>query len=394
MTTTPHPRAGAQLPPAHQPRPGGSFDATLVTFAAMGLFDALTADQRSRVLLPATDPGRTHWNFLPESGRTGLALGELDRHQEVLAHRLIAEAMSIPAYARVVQVMANEHLLRELNLPVFGHVAATFRDARGYFLTFFGQPQPDTTWGWRLVGHHLSINVTVVDGDLMSTTPFLLGAEPARFGPFRILGEEEDAAFLLLDALTGSQQEKAIIHTRPPADFVTRTVPVIGDVEYPEHHGVGRRDAMITNEDRETLAYFRAHPRGLRAGELSPVQRSHFDALLARFVERARPGLVGFEMDRIAAAGGVDDLHFAWAGGTSIEQPHYFRIQGPVTLIEFDNAEDDGNHVHSVWRDPSNDFGADLLIRHHLEHDHRTGPVEHDGYPGASGPAGSEPRLG
>ncbi len=359
------------LPTEHQPREGGSFDATVVTFAAMGLFDSLDGDQRAQVLLPHTDPGRTHWNFLPESGRHGLALGALDRHQEVLAHRLVAESMSLPAYARVVQVMSNEHVLRELNLPVFGHVAATFRDARGYFLTFFGQPQPDTTWGWRLVGHHLSLNVTVVDGDLVNATPFLLGAEPARIGPFRILGEEEDAAFALLDQLTATQREQAVIHDKPPADFVTRTVARIGEVEYPAHHGVGRRDAMITDEDRRALAYFRAHPRGIRVGDLSPAQRAGFDELLATFVHRARPGLVGFEMDRIAAAGGVEELHFAWAGGTTLDRPHYFRIQGGATLIEFDNAEDDANHVHSVWRDPSNDFAADLLIQHHLDTPHR-----------------------
>ncbi|WP_103339933.1 DUF3500 domain-containing protein [Amycolatopsis sp. CA-126428] len=361
-----------ELPAEHRPHTGGSFDATVVTFAAIGLFDSLTGDQRARVLLPHTDSGRTHWNFLPESGRHGLPLGELDRHQEVLAHRLIAESMSLPAYARVVQVMSNEHVLRELNLPVFGHVAATFRDARGYFLTFFGQPQPDTTWGFRLVGHHLSINVTVVDGDLVNATPFLLGAEPARIGPFRILGEEEDAAFLLLDGLTAGQRAEAVIHDKPPADFVTRTVPYIGDVEYPAYHGVGRRDAMITDDDRRALAYFRAHPRGIRVGDLSAAQRACFDDLLAKFVHRARPGLVGAEMDRIAAAGGVDELHFAWAGGTTIDLPHYFRIQGGATLIEFDNAEDDANHVHSVWRDPSNDFAADLLMQHHLDTPHGT----------------------
>jgi hypothetical protein len=359
-----------ELPDAHLPRMNGSFDATVVTFAAMGLYDALTADQRERVLLARDDVGRTHWNFLPESGRHGLALGELDRGQELLAHRLIAESMSVPAYARVVQVMANEHVLRELNQPVFGHVAATFRDPRGYFFTFFGQPQPDSTWGWRLVGHHLSLNVTVVDGDLVSATPFLFGAEPARVGPFRILGEEEDAAFVLLDSLTTAQRDSAIIHSKPPADFVTRAVEKIGDVEYPAYHGVGRRDAMITDEDRRALAYFRAHPRGVRAGDLSAAQRSNFDDLLAMYIERVRPGLVGFEMDRITAVGGVEALHFAWAGGTTIDKPHYFRIQGQHTLIEFDNAEDNANHVHSVWRDPSNDFGANLLLQHHLEHDH------------------------
>ena len=379
MTATKRPRPSDGLPEAHRPRPGGSFDATAVTFAAMGLFDALSADQRARVLLPHEDSARTHWNFLPESGRHGLPLGELDRHQEVLAHRLIAESMSITAYAQVVQVMANEHVLREINLQVFGHIAATFRDARAYFLSFFGQPQPDATWGWRLVGHHLSINITVVDGDLVSATPFLLGAEPGRLGPFRILAEEEDAAFVLLDSLTPRQQQEAIIHPKPPADFATRTVARIGDVEYPAYHGVGRRDAMITDEDRKALAYFRDHPRGIRAGGLSPAQRGHFENLLVRFVHRARSGLVGFEMDRIATAGGVGELHFAWAGGASIDQPHYFRIQGPVTLIEFDNAEDNANHVHSVWRDPANDFGVDLLMQHHLAHDHTVPSVADTG---------------
>ncbi len=371
MSTLQHPQPDGELPAAHTPRQGGTFDATMITFAAMGLFDALTTSQQAQALLPHHDPARTHWNFLPESGRPGIPLRELDHRQETLAHRLIAESMSLPAYARVVQVMANEHVLRELNAPLFAHVAPVLRDARGYFLSFFGQPQPDITWGWRLVGHHLSVNISVVDGDLVNATPFLLGAEPARIGPFRILGEEEDSAFTLLDSLTSGQRDRAIIHDRPPADFVTRTVETVGEVEYPAYHGVGRRDAMITDQDRRALAYFRSHPRGLRAGDLSDLQRRHFDQLLAHFIERARPNLVGFEMDRIAGTGGVEDLHFAWAGGTTIEQPHYFRIQGPVTLVEFDNAEDHANHVHSVWRDPSNDFGADLLIDHHLEHDHR-----------------------
>ncbi len=127
----------------------------------------------------------------------------------------------------------------------------------------------------------------------MNATPFLLGAEPARIGPFRILGEEEDAAFALLDQLTTAQKELAVIHDKPPADFVTRTVPTVGAVEYPDHHGVGRRDAMITDEDRRALAYFRDHPRGIRIGDLSPTQRSLFDDLLATFVHRARPAWSG-----------------------------------------------------------------------------------------------------
>jgi hypothetical protein len=361
----PNPAETAALPYAHEPHPDGTFDATLVTFAAMSLFDSLTADQRSRLILPFATPAREHWNFLPESGRPGIAFGELDRHQRTLAHRLLAESTSVGAYARAVQVMANELVLRELNQAQFGHVAVAFRDPGAYFLTMFGQPQPDTTWGWRLVGHHLSLNITVVAGDLLSVTPFLLGSEPARFGPFRILGEEEDAGFALLNCLDDELRRRAVIHDRPPADFVTRTVRQLGEIEFPGHHGVGRRDAAIDDADRRALAYMRAHPRGVPGRDLPPPARNRFSELLACFVLRARPASADHELDRIEKAGGLDALHFAWAGGLRPDQPHYFRIQGPVTLIEFDNAEDNANHTHSLWRDPTNDFGRDLLLEHH-----------------------------
>jgi uncharacterized protein DUF3500 len=360
------------LPTAHRGRPDGVFDATLITFAAMALFDGLDPAQREAVLAAQADSGRSHWNFLPESGRTGLPLKALSHEQLIQAHRLIAQSISTEAYARVVQVITLEHVLREINLPLLGHVARDFRDPGMYLLTLFGQPQPDSVWGWRLVGHHLSLNVTVIGQDVVSLTPFLLGAEPGRFGPFRVLGEEEDAGFALLAELDADQLTRAIIHDKPPADFVTRTVPVIGDVEAPDYHGVGRRDAAITDVDRLALRYFRSHPRGIAARGLGATQRARFDELLQCFISRARPQQIGFEMDRIRAAGGVDDLHFAWAGQPRIDQPHYFRIQGQATLIEFDNAEDNANHVHSVWRDPSNDFGNDLLMQH-LAQDHGLG---------------------
>lgn len=353
-----------QLPPAHRAAPKGSFDATLVTFAAMVLFEAMDDRQRARSLRQFDGAERRHWNFLPESGRIGLPLKCLTHEQMVLAHRLIAQSLSAEAYARVVQVISLEHVLRELNAQNFGHVAMAFRDPGQYFLTFFNQPQPDTDWGWRLLGHHLSLNITIVGQDLMAVTPFLLGSEPGKFGPFRILGDEEDAAFALLHKLGSAQLKQAIIHDKPPADLVTRTVETIGDTEIPGYHGVGRRDAAIADVDRIALAYFRARPRGLPVSDLGPEQRSAFDQLLGRFIGRVRPDQSAREMDRIAAAGGVESLHFAWAGGSTPELPHYFRIQGPATLIEFVNSEDNANHVHSVWRDPTNDFGDDVLLQH------------------------------
>lgn len=341
----------------------GDLDATLVTFAAMALFEALGAEQRVRIVVPLDDPNRYHWNFLPESGRRGIALKDMTAAQRYLAHRLIAQTMSVTGYAKAVQVMSLEHVLREMNAPVFGHIAAVFRDPEAYFLTFFEQPQPDRHWGWRLVGHHLSLNFTIVGQDRIAVTPLLFGAEPARVGPFRILAEEEDHAFCLLRSLDAAQLATATIHPVSPPDFATRCVPFIGDEEWPDVHGTGRRDAMITDADREALRYIKGHPRGLARAAMTPAQAAMFDDLLACFLGNVKDAQVGREMDRIRRAR-LDELHMVWAGGHRIDLPHYFRIEGPVTLVEFDNTEDDANHIHAVWRDPGNDFGIDLIAEH------------------------------
>ena len=137
-------------------------------------------------------------------------------------------------------------------------------------------------------------------------------------------------------------------------------MPVLGDEEWPDVHGVGRRDAPITDVDREALRWIKnQRTRALARGAMGTDQREAFDRLLESFVLRLKPEQVGREMDRIRAAG-QDDLHFVWAGSHRIDEPHYFRIEGPVTLIEFDNTEDNANHVHCVWRDPD----ERLRVRH------------------------------
>ena len=189
----------------HHERPR-DFNVTLVTFTAMALFDALDGEQRSRVLQPFRDGDRTNWDFVPASGRKGLPLRDMTFDQQILVHRLIAQSTSQKAYAQVVQVISLEHLLREINQDIFGHVARDFRNPGMYFLSFFGQPNLDSVWGWRLVGHHLSLNFTIVNQDYLSATPFLLGSQPGQFGPYRLLGEEEDLGFALLHSLNDEQR--------------------------------------------------------------------------------------------------------------------------------------------------------------------------------------------
>jgi Protein of unknown function (DUF3500) len=333
--------------------------ATLITFGAMMLYDALSREQQDRLVQPFGSPQRRHWNFLPEPGRGrhGVPLGELTHAQVMLVHRLIASAHSPEAYARVLSAFALEHVLREIDQPRLGHVAYEFRDPGNYYLTFFDVPRPDATWGWRLVGHHVSLNVTVLGQDRFTVTPMLIGAEPGRFGPLRPMAEEEDLAFELLDSLDADERAQAVIHTLSPPDFATRCVPEIGDVELPALHGDARRDAIITDADREALRFELHRPRGLPAGEMSASSRALFDALLHVHVSRIAPVAYAAEMERIAAAG-VDAIHFAWAGELTAAGGHYYRLHGPVTLVEFNNTEGGANHVHSVWRSPERDFGG------------------------------------
>jgi hypothetical protein len=362
----------AQLPGEVTPQ---FIAATKATFTAMTLFDEFDSAQRLGVVLPFDDENRLHFNFLPESGRRGVRLRDMNHKQQILVHRLIVLCMTVEGYSRVLSTINLEHLLREINQPLMGHLALDFRDPGNYFFAFFGQPNPDIMWGWRLVGHHVSLNFTIHNQEWISSTPSVIGAEPARFGAFRSLAAEEDLGFDLLRSLTAEQRERAVIHSVSPAELVTRVVPHLGEEERPPRHGDGRRDVITSPEDAEALRYLKAHPRGIAAGELDGKQRAKLEALVECYLERS--SRVMGEMDRIRDAG-FDALHFAWAGGTDYDEGHYYRVQGPVTVIEFNNTEDGANHAHSVWRDPTRDFGAGDPLFDHLRAEHRT-PAEHRG---------------
>ena len=224
-----------------------------------------------------------------------MPLRDLTHEQQILVHRLICQGMTVEGYAKVLATMNLEHLLRELNAPRMGHVAREFRDPGAYYLTFFDQPQPDALWGWRLLGHHISLNFTVHDQERISATPMMIGAQPARVGVFRPLAEEEDLAFALLRSLSDEQRDRTVIHHLSPADFVTQTVPRIGDEERPARHGVARRDIIVHPEDAEALRYIKAHPRGVAFGELDEGQRAQVHRAAgvlrrARAPVDARPG--------------------------------------------------------------------------------------------------------
>ncbi len=329
--------------------------------AAAGAFvAALTAGQRRRACLPFGEE-RRDWSFLPSLDRDGLPLGALDDAQRRRAHELIAAGTSLPGYAKVVSVMAMEHVLRML-----APAHADLFDPERYSFKVFGSPG-DQAWGWQVAGHHVSLNFTIVDGRWVSPTPCLLGAEPASYGLLAPLADDEELGFQFVTSLTAEQRRTAIIYHRSPPDLATRMVPRIGEVERPDPVFGPEPDYVLSEHERDVLSYVRTGPKGITGSALTRIQLDDLAALVGSFARRLPDEVAGAQLHALEQAG-LDNLWFAWAGGTLPGERHYFRVQGPTLLIEHDNTQSNGNHIHSAWRNPADDFGDDVLAEHYRRH--------------------------
>jgi len=309
--------------------------------AASDFLDSLTEEQRAGTVYETDDPERVDWHFIPkpfegEKARGGLPLKDMRADQRHLAYALLSTGMSHRGFATSLQIMSLEQVLYELeNAPK--------RDAAMYYLTVFGEPG-SKAWGWRVEGHHLSINFTVVDGEVVSGTPNFFASNPAEVleGPregLRVLAEEEDVARGLVQSLSDEQREAAVVWEKAPRDVLTSAdskVSPLKDV------GVGWED--LDDEQRDTLR-----------------------RLIDVYVHRLRPELADEDLAEIEEAG-MENVVFAWAGGMEKRQPHYYRVQGPTFLLEYANTQNDANHVHAVWRDFDGDFGRDHLREHYQAH--------------------------
>lgn len=261
-----------------------------------------------------------------------------------------------------------------------GRRADAVRDSGRYLVSIFGTPGA-TAWGWRFEGHHVSLHFTIVNGALVSPTPIFFGANPAevRHGDRAIIrpcGEEEDLACDLLSSLDADQKRVAIITADAPPDIVLMNLPRVPDVRdfeiVPEiaamRSRANRTSAAIPPAVRDAVRFERASPRGIGASTMDARQRELLSTLVNAYVERLPDDLARVEQAKIGAAG-VEAMHFAWAGDERPRQPHYYRLQAPTFVVEYDNTQDGANHVHAVWRDPDGDFGGDVL-REHLRRDH------------------------
>jgi Protein of unknown function (DUF3500) len=331
-----------------------------MALAAAAFVAALTEEQRARACRVFGDE-RRNWSFLPEPDRDGLPIGALDDGQRRLAHELLVAGTSLPGYAKVISVMAMEYVLRALAPGL-----ADLFDPERYSFRVFGSPG-DEVWGWQLAGHHVSLNFTIVDNRWLSPTPCMLGAEPASYALLAPLADDEDLGFRFVNSLDTAQQHVAIIYHRPPPDFATRMVPRIGEVERPDPVFAPEPDYVISEEERDILSYVRKGPKGIPGSALNRIQLDDLAGLVGSFARRLPDEVAGIQMHELERAG-LDNLCFAWAGSTEPGQRHYFRVQGPMLLIEHDNTQGNGNHIHSVWRNPADDFGDDVLAEHYRRH--------------------------
>jgi hypothetical protein len=318
--------------------------ASVMSDSANAFLNSLTAEQRSKATFDFKDDERQFFHFVPDNniqqtlkrGRKGLTILEMTPPQKHLAHALLSAGLSQRGYIKASSIMSLEDILRIMEKD-----DGNRRNPEKYYFSIFGQPAEKGAWGYRVEGHHISLHFTVVDGKVVST-PMFFGTNPAlvKEGPrkgLRVLGREEDLGRDLLMALTPEQRKTAIINPEAYKDILTMA---------------SRRAAIDAKE-----------PSGLHASKMNSKQRQMLQDIIDEYCYNLPDQVAQYRLDQVKKAG--NNIHFAWTGVENKGGPHYYRIHSPGFLIEYDNTQNDANHVHSVWRDLTGDWGEDLLKTHY-----------------------------
>ena len=312
--------------------------ASAMAEAAARFLDTLNDEQEAAARFPFDGEDRFDWHFIPRE-RKGVSLKMMTGSQRAAALDLVRTGLSEEGFTK-------SEVIRQLEQILYEQEGRDIRDPDLYFFMIFGEPGDGNTWGWRYEGHHISQNWTIVDGSAIAATPQFFGSNPAevRSGPrqgLRVLGSEEDQARDLLASLNDEQRKAAKLSDEAPSDILTRAQRRVTLLE----------DFGVTHKD------------------LDADQQAALWSIIEEYAT-AQPGPVADERLAEVRDAGLDGIRFVWMGGEAQGEPHYYRIQGPTFLIEYDNTQGNANHVHSVWRDFAGDFGRDLLAEHYRQYDH------------------------
>jgi hypothetical protein len=310
--------------------------------AAAGFLASLTPEQRARVAFPFESDERLRWHFIPNEmfPRKGLMIKDMNETQRRLAHDLLRSGLSARGYLKVTSIMELEDILKVIETG--GKFA---RNKEEYLFSIFGTPTAKGRWGWRVEGHHVSVRFAVVDGavtDNLASSPMFLGTNPAEVQEgekkgLRVLADEEDAGRALVMALPADLQKQAVVNAVAPSDILT-----------------------MNKNDIKPLP-----DQGVLYAALPATQQALLSKLIEVYTSNMEADIAAERLAKIKAAG-MDKIRFAWLGETDKGKKHYYSVQGPTFLIEYDNTQNNANHIHSVFRDFDGDFGRDLL-RDHLK---------------------------
>lgn len=299
--------------------------------AANKLLSGLSDELRAKTTFTFDDPVRLSWHFYPVTPepRKGAVLKAMTAKEKELVKDLLRAGTSKEGYDQALNVIALENILRDIENTEW---AKKFRDSDLYYVSVFGKPAKTGKWGWRIEGHHLSLNYVIDDGKVIASTPIAFGANPGEVmsGPhkgLRALMKEEDLARQLYTSLEPASRKKATISAKAPFDILTE----------------------MNVQPRRLPA------EGLARASMDSRQQQVLDQLVKLYANR-HPADVSTRLQKEIAEAGADKVVFGWAGPPEPGQPHYYRIQGPTFVIEYCNAQNRANHIHSLWRSYLGDF--------------------------------------
>lgn len=326
---------------------------------AISLYNSFNSMQKISGVLGFNDTSRLKWNNLPVGlrARVGASIGNMTDDQRKLVHRILSASLSSQGYLKATSIMHLDDLLnryydslyykKEINDTVFTFVRSLLWSHKNFYFAFFGNPA-DNTWGYKLEGHHLSVNFTFVN-DQLSVTPFFIGTDPAEYpnseyAGWRVLGQEEDLGIKLIHLLSPAQQQKATMSTGVPMDIITAAES-------------GKR--LVDNW-------------GIMGSDMDNNQKAVLLYIIREFVFNLEYDKAVIEYNKILKAG-VDKIYFGWIGAYEEKVPHYYVLNGPTFIIEFDNnggPRNSANHIHAIWREKGNEYGEDVLKKHYQTEKH------------------------
>lgn len=309
---------------------------------AFAFVSSLNDQQRAKTVFPFDETHRYNWHYVPPPAvaRTGIPVKDLDSNQKKLFYKMLQSFLSPAGYRRTQNIMSFEYVLKEMEPN------STSRIPENYFVSVYGNPGKDSVWAWKFTGHHLALNFTVVDGKL-TFTPFFFGSNPGEIKEgtkkgMRIIIDEEDLAFKLINSMNEAQKKTALFRTEAFPDIVSSNSPHASPLE----------------------------PVGILLKDLNNDQKNLVNKILVAYLSSLPQRLANMRMKMVATED-KNEIRFGWAGGFVRGEPHYYRIQGKTFLIEFDNTQNNANHIHLVWRDFNGDYGQDLLKEHYQNSNHR-----------------------